>query len=354
LIKSLLAAAAALSSVWLASASTAAAKQPVALFYLMETPKSEASFEAHVDKIGLLVPTWHNVDKNGLVSGAPNPHVLALAKAAKLPVMPIISLTNKLDLHALFINETAKAAMIQSLVQQAKLNGYVGFQFDFENIDWRDKDNFTALVTATAQALHKQGLLVTVAVCPNAPGYAGRGGFSKWMWEYWRGGYDVAALGKVADGISWMTYDQHTRWTPPGPVDGMIWTMKQLNYVLQYVPKDKVSLGIALYGYHWYAESPVKPDGTEASNIKGDYIDADESFPLIKDYDIQVQWDPVDQESWFWFYRDDMREWVFMPDARSFKARYEVVKKYDLAGFSSWVLGSEDPKVWDVLPKAER
>jgi spore germination protein YaaH len=120
------------------------------------------------------------------------------------------------------------------------------------------------------------------------------------------------------------------------------------------VPKEKVSLGIALYGYHWYAESPVKPDGTEASNIKGDYIDADESFPLIKDYDVQVQWDPVDKESWFWFYRDDMREWVFMPDARSFKARYEVVKTYDLAGFSSWVLGSEDPKVWDVLPKAER
>jgi spore germination protein YaaH len=351
-MKRLLAAGAA--ALALIAASGAVAKQPQALFYLMETPKSEASFEAHIDKIGMLVPTWHGVDKNGLVSGAPNPYVLKLAKSAKLPVMPIISLTEKVALHALFTNETAKAAMIDSMIQQAKLNGYVGFQFDMENIDWRDKDNFTALVKQTAEALHKQGLILTVAVCPNAPGYAGRGGFSKWMWEYWRGGYDVAALGKYSDGISLMTYDQHTRWTAPGPVGGMPWTMKQLTYALQYVPKDKISLGIPLYGYHWYAESPVKPDGTEEANIKGDYIDGDESIPMIKQYDIQVQWDPVDQESWFWFYRDDMREWVFMPDAHSFKARYDVVKQYGLEGFSSWVLGSEDPKVWDELPVAER
>jgi spore germination protein YaaH len=43
-----------------------------------------------------------------------------------------------------------------------------------------------------------------------------------------------------------------------------------------------------------------------------------------------------------------------MPDARSFQARYDVVKQYGLRGFSSWVLGSEDPKVWDDLPVAER
>lgn len=335
-----------------AAATPAPATGPVALFYLMETPKSVASFEAHIDKIGLLVPTWYGVDKNGLVNGAPNPGILAEAKAHGLPVMPIISLTVRPDFHALLGNEEAKKLMIARMIDEAKQYGYVGYQFDFENIAWTDRDAFSLLTKQTADALHAAGLQLSVAVCPNAPGHPGRGAFSKWMFEYWRGVYDIAAIGKSADFISLMTYDQHTRWTTPGPVGGMTWVKENLDYALKYVPKEKLSLGIALYGYHWYAGNPVKADGTEASNISADYFDADEWQPLVKQYGIQVQWDPIDQESWFWFYRDQMREWAFVPDARSFKVRYDIAASSGLAGVSSWVLGSEDPAIWDVLPAA--
>jgi spore germination protein YaaH len=330
----------------------AAPKTPDALFYMIDTPKSEASFEAHIDKIGTLVPTWYAVDKNGLVSGGPNPRALRLAKAAGLRVMPIIGLSDRPALHAFLNNDAAHGVFIESLIRQAKLNGYVGFQFDFENLSWLDRDALTKVTRETAAAMHKEGLLLTIAVVPNAPGYPGQGAFSKWIWEYWRGAYDLKALGEAADLISLMTYDQHTRWTTPGPVDGFVWTKQQLDYALQFVPKEKLSLGIALYGYHWFAGNPVKADATEAYNIAGEFIDADASFPLIKQYDVNVQWDPIDKENFFFFYRDQMREWVFMPDARSLAARYELMKADGLEGFSSWVLGSEDPKIWDVLPKA--
>jgi spore germination protein YaaH len=331
------------------------AKQPTALFYLVTTQKSVNSFVAHVDKIGLLVPTWYGVDDQGLVNGGPNRYVLDLAKQHRLPVMPIISMTaGRKGFHALLQDETAKRQMIAAMLQQAEEHGYTGFQFDFENVSWTDRDAFTLLAKQTAEALHKHGLKLSIAVVPNAPGHAGEGKFTKWMWQYWRGAYDLAALGKVADLICLMTYDQHTRWTTPGPVDGMPWTLMHLQYALKLVPKEKLSLGIALYGYHWYTGDPVKPDGTEASNISADYIDADESIPLAKEQGANIQWDPVDHESWYYFYRDDMREWVFMPDAHSFRDRYALIKQYDLEGFCSWVLGAEDPKVWDELPAAQR
>ena len=41
-----------------------------------------------------------------------------------------------------------------------------------------------------------------------------------------------------------MTYDQNTRWTMPGPVAGWQWTVENLDYALQFVPKEKLSLGI--------------------------------------------------------------------------------------------------------------
>ncbi|RAN76990.1 glycosyl hydrolase [Bacillus sp. SRB_336] len=346
--------------IWLLLAATlvcgsAFAKQPTALFYMMNTQKSVNSMIAHVDKIGLLVPTWYGVDGEGLVNGAPNPYVLKLAGQHHLPVMPIISMTaGRKGFHALLHDETAKRHMIESMLQQAREHGYSGFQFDFESISWTDRDAYTLMARQTADALHKQGLKLSIAVVPNAPGHAGEGKFSKWMWQYWRGAYDLEALGKYADLICLMTYDQHTRWTTPGPVDGMPWMLMHLKYAMKVVPKEKLSLGIALYGYHWYTGDPVKPDGTEASNISADYIDADESFPLAEERGATIQWDPVDHESWYYFYRDDMREWVFMPDARSFHDRLQLVGQYGLEGFCSWVLGAEDPKVWDELPTVTR
>ena len=335
--------------------SGAFAKAPTALFYMMETQKSINSFEAHIDKIDLLVPTWFGVDENGLVSGAPNMYVLNLAKAHRLAVMPIISAGgDRKKFHELLTNETAKKAMISGMIEQARLYGFTGFQFDFENIAWTDRDALTLLTRQTAEALHKQGLKLSMAVVPNAPGYAGRGPFGKWMWEYWRGAYDLKALGQALDLVCLMTYDQHTRWTTPGPVAGMPWVMDNLQYALKVVPKEKLSLGIALYGYHWFAGDPVGEDGKEKSNISAQYIDADESFPLAKQFNVTMQWDPVEHESWFYFYRDQMREWVFLPDAHAFRDRYDVVKQYGLEGFCAWVLGAEDPKVWEELPNAVR
>jgi len=340
----------------LACVSTGAfAKAPDALFYMMETQKSINSFEAHIDKIGTLVPTWFGVDENGLVSGAPDMYVLNLAKAHRLPVMPIISAGgDRQKFHSLLVSEAAKKAMIDGMLEQAKLYGFMGFQFDFENIAWTDRDALTLLTKQTAEALHKHGLKLSMAVVPNSPGYAGRGPFGKWMWEYWRGAYDLKALGQVLDLVCLMTYDQHTRWTTPGPVAGMPWVMDHLQYALKQVPKEKLSLGIALYGYHWFAGNPVGADGKESSNISAQYIDADESFPLAKQFNVTMQWDPVEHESWFYFYRDQMREWVFLPDERSFRDRYDVVKQYNLEGFCAWVLGAEDPKVWEALPDVVR
>ena len=342
--------------IWLAlvCASVVSAKAPTALFYLMGTPKSMRSFVAHVDKIDLLVPTWYGVDAQGLVQGAPNPYVVKVAQEKKLPIMPIISMTAGRDgSHQLLLDDGAQKRAIDSLLVQAKLHGFAGYQFDFENIAWTDRDAFSAFARRMAEAMHKAGRQLSIAVVPNAPGYAGGGPFSKWMWEYWRGVFDLRALGECVDFVSLMTYDQHTRWTTPGPVAGWGWTLEHLDYALQFIPKEKLSIGIPLYGYRWYAGNPVF--GTqERSNISADYIDADESIPLAREYGAKIQWDADEHEAFYWFYRDQMREWVSMPDARAFRDRYELAKKRGILGLSAWVLGAEDPAVWDVLPTVAR
>ncbi len=329
---------------------SAGAQNPKALFYLTRSPASVRSFLAHAEQIDILVPTWYSVDQDGLVSGGTNPLVLATAKRIHLPVMPIVGNDgfNQEEFHKLLSNPGAERLMIAQLIDAAKTNGYTGFQFDFENVRWTDRDLLTAIVAETATAFHQQGLQLSIAVVPGAPGHSGESGFANWIYANWRGAYDLDALAKSVDLVCLMTYDQHTRWTSPGPVAGWDWTVKNLDYALKFIPPQKLSLGIPVYGYHWYAGTPTKPE--EKPNPSADYEPSQDAVDLAKEFDTPIQWDPVDRTAWFYFYRDDMREWVFFTDKRTFQERYDLAKQRGLQGFCSWDLGEEDPSVWSALP----
>ena len=337
-----------------------AANHPVALFYMTNDPTSIQDFFAHSSQIDILVPAWYQVDENGLVTGGPEPAVLEQAQHKKLPVMPIVGLFNKASFHRLAANPAAQTEMNQALIRECKLHGYVGFQFDLENILWTERDALSALVKTTADALHEAGFKLSIATVPNAPGYPGSGGFAKWIYTDWRGAYDLAALAKSVDLLCLMTYDQNTRWTEPGPVAGWQWTLDNMNYALQFVPKDKLSLGIPVYGYHWYAAAPtLSPPAVpgeppiEKPNPTGDYIGAPDAELLARDWGGKIQWDADDHTAWFYINRDQMREWVFFTDLRTFKDRYDLAQQNGLEGFCSWVLGQEDPKIWTVLPQRQ-
>lgn len=334
----------------LSAASVRAESQPVALFYMTDAPSSVRDFLAHSSKIGILVPTWYSVDADGLVSGGPNPLVLEKAQQQHLPVMPIVASPSKDSLHALLIDSIAQKAMTDTLIRESKKYGYVGIQIDFEHIAWTDRDALSATVKKTADAFHAEGLKLTIATVPNAPGSAGKGGFARWIYAEWRGAYDLKALAQSADLICLMTYDQHTPWTTPGPVAGWDWTIENLDYALQVVPREKLSLGISLYGYHWFAGPPVKTEKVEKPNIRGEAITTSDALLLAQEYKGVPQWDPSDHTAWFYINRDLMREWVFYDDAHSFRDRYQLAQDRGIQGFCAWVLGDEDPAIWNLLP----
>jgi spore germination protein YaaH len=330
------------------------AQQPKSLFYMTRDPNSVRSFLAHANKIDTLVPAWYSVDSTGLVSGGPNPLVLDTARQAHVPVMPIVVDDNFIqdDFHKLLANPPAVRQMFTQLIEACKVNGYSGFQFDFENVNWTDRDALSAMVAEAATLFHQNGLKLTIATVPNAPGAAGETAYSAWIYENWRGAYDLAALAKSVDLICLMTYDQHTRLTPPGPVAGWAWTVSNLDYALKFVPRDKLSLGIPLYGYHWFAAPPLPPTAkpTDRPYPSAAYISTADALDLARAYGGQIEWDATDRTAWFYFYRDNEREWIFYTDAHTFRERYELAKERNLEGFCSWVLGTEDPAIWDLLP----
>lgn len=320
------------------------------LFYMQGNAASVHSFEQHKDKIDTLVPTWYSVNAHGLVSGEPNRRVLTEAKAAHVQVIPIIVLFDKQQLHELFNDLKAQNVMNRALVRECKQHGYAGIQFDLEHVLWVDRDGLSALVQRSAEVLHREGLQVQIATVPNAPGHAGSLPYAKWMFEEWRGGYDLKALAESVDLICLMTYDQHSRYTAPGPVDGWEWTVENLEYALKDVPKEKLSLGIALYGYHWFAGDPGWNKPEQKPNPTAESLSFANVEFLRSSYNGKLQWDDDDHTPWFYITRDQTREWIFYTDKRAFMDRYELAKQHGLQGVCSWVLGYEDPAIWDAIP----
>jgi hypothetical protein len=278
-----------------------AVAQPKALFYMTDSPNSVKSFTEHADKIDILVPAWYGVDGNGLMWGGPNPYVLQTAAQHHVPVMPIVATTVQAELHKLFTTPGARNAFVGSILSECRKNGYSGFQIDFENVLWTDRDLLTNLVAETAAALHKKACNLPSPPCPTAR-RSGESGYSHWLYANWRGAYDLKALAQTADLICLMTYDQNTRWTAPGPVAGYPWTVQQLEYALQSVPKEKLSLGIPVYGYHWFAGEPGKD---EKPNPTAEYIGQQEVDQYLAAYHPHPEWDAFDRVAWFYFYKDD-------------------------------------------------
>lgn len=60
------------------------------LFYMVNTPESFQSFKANVSQMSIVCPQTFTVSKEGVLSGSVDQRVLALAKANKVKVMPLI------------------------------------------------------------------------------------------------------------------------------------------------------------------------------------------------------------------------------------------------------------------------
>ena len=319
------------------------------LFYYVDGEASYQSFVRNADRITVVAPQSYVVDSLGIVFGDVDRRVLALAKAKGVKVMPLLVNEgfHQPSLRRLLADTAAQGRAVGTLVRLCREQGYWGIQFDVENINVQDRDRFTAFYRRAADALHRSGYAISVAVVPRASDDAGATGYERFLFDSWRGAFDLAALGRIGDFVSLMTYDQHTRRTSPGPVAGLPWMRAAVDYALRTVPPEKLSLGIPLYGRHWFTRYDAStPDRGAIGHAAVSWA---WGSGLAERAGGTLQWDAAQGTTWGHFERGGMWEWVFLEDIRAFDAKLALLRERKLRGFSAWVLGNEDARVWERL-----
>jgi spore germination protein YaaH len=340
----------------LALASRPAAAQAAAerLFYYVDQEDSYESLVRNIDQITVLGPQVYTMDSLGIVFGSLDRRVLELAKRHRVKVMPLFVNEGfqQPGLRRFLADSAARARSVQTLVDLCRENGYWGIQFDVENINVQDRDLFTAWYTDAANALHAAGYTISIAVVHRTGDTPGPLGYHRFLYDSWRAAFDLKRIGEASDFVSVMSYDQHTGRTPPGPVAGLPWMRDVVDYFLRFIPPEKLSLGVPLYGKHWYA----RYDGSSPARVgsHADYVSWSWGSGIAERNGAKVRWDDEQGVPFASYESGGTFAWLYLEDARSFRAKLALARERTLRGFSAWALGTEDARIWEGLRSGKR
>jgi len=320
------------------------------LFYMTDNPEGFESFIKNVRHISMVCPQTFLVSRDGTLSGTLDHRVIDTAKKYRIKVVPLIvnSGFNTQLLHQIVVNPVARKRSIEMMLEYARIYKLDGWQFDLEGLHISDRDSFTSYYKETARAFHQNGLSLSAAVVHKVENVGGTTPYHNYLFENWRGGYDLKTMAEAGDFLSIMSYDQHTRRTPPGPVAGYHWVERILRYLLaEGIPAEKISMGIPSYSVRWY------PDYTEERGgfSNGQQIAYKTVQHLLGKNDAKLNWDEKSRCHFAVWDNDGVNEYMYIEDASSLKEKLQLLKQFKLRGISVWVLGREDPETWNILSK---
>lgn len=146
------------------------------------------------------------------------------------------------ETHVFLTDERAQKEAVKMLIGYALLYKFDGYNIDFENVDYADRDRLTRFVADFAEAAHAYGIKLSMDITPLSDS------------KNWSQVYDRAALAPNLDYVMLMAYDQFGRTSPvPGPCATQPWTERAVAVTVPLVGADKLVLGMPLYMRIWYS-----------------------------------------------------------------------------------------------------
>lgn len=312
------------------------------LFYYVPGEGAFATLDQYVNHVGIFAPQVYKVSKEGVLTGKISDKALgAVAKNSKTTIMPLVFQEgfNVEVMHTILTSSEVQDKIIAALVAEALVKKYIGWQFDFENMYATDRDAYSLFVEKTASAFHKNNLKLSVAVIARTSEKASD--LPEGSWDYWAGVFDYKRIGKAADFVTLMAYDEPGS---KGPVASLPWVKKVLAYLEKSVPKSKISLGISVYGWLWDVDTGKRIRSTGYDKILE--LEVNKLYTK-KGYDTRSQMAWITYSEGEGAAQKNYKIWY--EDIRSFKNKYALAKSHGLRGISVWVIGMEDERIWDNL-----
>lgn len=226
---------------------------------------STADALAHIDQLTEINPFVYVLQKDGTIqdmagiADEPWRSLITVAKAKKVRVIPTIMTSDTAGLHAILSSPSRRVQLEEDIAALVNREGFDGVDIDFEGKLASDKDNFSTFLKGLYQRMGKKWVMCTIeSRTPIADRYFGTtvpadaGLYAN----------DFVQINKYCDRVRFMTYDQQTidlqlasvadqKNQLYAPVADTAWVEKAIKEAMKTIPKQKIVMGIATYGYEW-------------------------------------------------------------------------------------------------------
>lgn len=256
-------------------------------------------------------------------------------------VAPMMAITNISEggfsselIHHVLNDDEAFHVLISTVANTMQERGFIALNIDFEYIPPEDKEMYNQFLREITEHLHQFGYLVSSAVAPKiSADQEGK------LYE----AHDYKVHGEVLDFVIIMTYEWGWTGGPPRAVAPLNEVTKVINYAITEIPPNKIMLGMPLYGYEWTLPY-------EAGVSRAKTLSTEAAISLAREKKAAIEYDQTAQSPHFSFYDENKKQHiVWFEDARSFQAKFNLVKQYGLRGLSYWKLGIPAPINWYML-----
>jgi spore germination protein YaaH len=293
------------------------------------------SLAKNYSNISSIVTFSYQIDKNAnlILNGESQSSTVTLANSKNVrPLLLVHNFTkdnfDPVIAHAVLSNATKRASLTDRILWAVSKEGYSGVNIDLENLYWSDRPYYSAFIKELKQKLTPYGFLTTVSIPAKT--------FDSYKYDNWEGAFSYNEIGKYADQILLMTYDEHYFGGEAGPVASLPWVDNVLKYATQEIPSKKLLLGIPAYGYDWSSK------GNKALTLKN--IDS-----LISSLNIQPKFHATFKSPYFTYTKNGVQHDVWYENAQSISLKLDLISTYKLGGIGIWRLGFENNDFWNTV-----
>ncbi len=275
-----------------------------------------------------------------IISYYDDTEIIEISKAygvAPLMLLTTLTIQGEANLGVDFdilLSEEFQNRQIENILTVLRSKGYFGLNLSLQYITLANIGLYENYFTKVTDRLNSEGYQVFVTINPNIRETNNEVNFQ---------GIDYSLINQLAQNIIFTSYEWAFNINPPSPITSIYRTRAFLDYILSFIPPDKIIIGMATLGYDW--ELPYVAGISNVNIISFDNVDN-----LAYDYRSIIQFDDVSQTPYFTYATNEpINHVVWFIDSRTIQATLDMVSEYNLKGISIWNITVFNPQLWLIV-----
>lgn len=270
-------------------------------------------------------------DETEIVNMAKSYGVAPLMLLTTLTLQGEANITTDFDL---LLNKEFQKVQIENILRILKEKGYWGLNISIQYISLSNLSLYEEYFTNVVNRLNTEGYQVFITINPNIKLTNNKVEFEK---------IDYSTINELAHNIIFTSYEWAFNANPPSPITSVYQTKVFLDFILSFIPPDKVIIGIATLGYDW--ELPYVSGISDVNVISYNNVNN-----LAKAYNINIQFDELSQTPYFTYKKNQYEDHaIWFINAKTIQGILNLVSEYHLNGISVWNITVYNPQLWLII-----